>query len=71
MRTTSLKNIILIGGLAGILLSCSTQRHFQRESVNTAGLYGDTTTTDSATIANKPWRELFTETNLQQLFRKD
>ncbi len=70
MKITSFKKIILIGGLAGILLSCSTQRHFQRESVNTAGLYGDTTTTDSATIANKPWRELFTETHLQQLIQE-
>lgn len=67
MRTTSLKTIILLGGLAAMLLSCGTQRHFQRESVDTARLYGDVARSDSANMANKPWRELFTETYLQQL----
>lgn len=70
MRTTSLKNIILIGGLTGILLSCSTQRHFQRGSVNTNNLYGDSTASDTANLADKEWQELFSEIHLQQLIQE-
>lgn len=70
MRTTSFKKIILIGGLAGILLSCSTQRHFQRDLVNTTDLFGDSAMNDSANIADKKWQELFSETYLQQLIQE-
>ena len=70
MRTNSIKYIILITGLTVLLVSCGTSRHYQRETASTAGLYGNTATTDSATMANKPWRELFTETNLQKLIQE-
>ena len=61
------KNTILIAGIAGILLSCNTSRHFNRETVNTDGLFGDSILTDSATIATTPWKELFTDLHLQTL----
>jgi len=70
MRTIPFKNIILIAGFAGVLYSCNTSRQFHRESVKTDGLYGDAPTTDSANMAVKPWRELFTETYLQQLIKE-
>ncbi|HZL10006.1 MAG TPA: TolC family protein [Prolixibacteraceae bacterium] len=70
MRIHSIKYIILIAGLAGVLYSCSTPRHFQRETVNTDGLYGSEAKTDSATIADTPWSKLFTETYLQQLIQE-
>lgn len=70
MRTHSIKNIILIAGLAAVLYSCSTTRHFTRETVNTNGLYGNLATTDSVTLADKPWHELFTETYLQKLIEE-
>lgn len=70
MRTHSIKNIILIAGLAAVLYSCSTPRHFTRETVNTNGLYGNLATTDSVTLADKPWHELFTETYLQKLIEE-
>jgi multidrug efflux system outer membrane protein len=70
MRTTSFKNIVLIAGIAGALYSCNTSRQFHRDSVNTAGLYGSSATSDTATIANKPWQELFSERYLQQLIRE-
>lgn len=70
MRTHSIKNIILIAGLAAALYSCSTTRHFTRETVNTNGLYGNLATTDSVTLADKPWHELFTETYLQKLIEE-
>jgi NodT family efflux transporter outer membrane factor (OMF) lipoprotein len=70
MRTHSIKNIILVAGLAAVLYSCSTPRHFARETVNTNGLYGNLATTDSVTLADKPWRELFTEAYLQKLIQE-
>jgi len=70
MRTTSIKQIILIAGISGILYSCSTPHHFQRETVSTKGLFGKSVPTDTVTIANKPWRDLFTETYLQKLIQE-
>lgn len=70
MRTTSIKYIILIAGISGILYSCSTPHHFQRETVSIKGLFGNSGPTDTVTIANKPWRDLFTETYLQKLIQE-
>ncbi|MEL7587286.1 MAG: TolC family protein [Prolixibacteraceae bacterium] len=63
----SIRNTILIAGLTGLLLSCNTAKHFNRETVNTDGLYGDLSFSDSLTIADKPWQELFTDPKLQEL----
>jgi len=70
MRTISIKHIILITGIAGVLYSCNTANHFQRDKVNTENLYGSSATTDTATMANKPWSELFTEPYLQKLIKE-
>ena len=70
MKTYSIKYIILIAGFAGVLYSCNTSKQFQRDTVNTDNLFGSQATSDTATIASKPWRELFTETYLQQLIQE-
>lgn len=70
MRTNSIKNIILIAGLAAALLSCSTSKHYLRGTVSTDGLYGKTATTDTVTMASQPWRELFIENRLQKLIHE-
>ena len=70
MRIHSIKYIVLTAGLAGLLFACSTPRHFQREKVNTDGLYGNSVTVDSVNMADKPWRELFTEPILQKLIQE-
>ncbi|HEY3390538.1 MAG TPA: TolC family protein [Prolixibacteraceae bacterium] len=70
MRTFSIRYIILIALFGGILYSCNTSRQFNRDTVNTDDLYGSSATTDTATIASKPWRELFTETYLQKLIQE-
>ncbi len=70
MSKYSIKHIILIAGIAGILGSCSTSRHYRRGVVTTDKLFGDTIITDSATMANKPWRELFTDRQLQKLIQE-
>jgi len=70
MNTSSIKYIILIAGFATMLYSCNTANHFQRDKVNTDSLYGPSATADTANLASKPWRELFTEPYLQQLINE-
>ena len=70
MNKYSIKYIILIAGIAGILVSCSTSRHYQRGTVSTDKLFGDTVITDSATMANQPWDKIFTESRLQKLIQE-
>lgn len=70
MKTYSIKYIILIAGFAGVLYSCNTSKHFKRDTVNTDNLYGTSATTDTVNIANKPWRELFTEPYLQKFIQE-
>lgn len=67
MRTILFKNTILVTGVAALLLSCNSTRHFHKETVDTEGLYGDSVANDSVTIADTPWEELFTDPYLQDL----
>ena len=64
MRRSSVKNILLVAGIAGVLFSCNTSQHYQRESVNTENLYG-VENTDTTNLAVMPWQDLFTDPLLQ------
>ncbi|HPE77874.1 MAG TPA: TolC family protein [Draconibacterium sp.] len=64
MRRSSVKNILLVAGIAVVLFSCNTSQHYQRESVNTENLYG-VENTDTTNLAVMPWQELFTDPLLQ------
>jgi len=70
MRTNSIKYIILIAGIAAIIASCSTPRHYKRGMVSTDKLFGDTVITDTTTLGNIQWRGLFTESRLQKLIQE-
>ena len=73
MKTTTInqiKKIILITGLTAAFLSCAGPNHFKRDQVSTSNLYGNQAIADTATIADKPWRELFSENHLQQLIEE-
>lgn len=70
MRIHTIKEILMVTGVVGILVSCSTSRHYQRGTVSTDKLFGDTLVTDTVTMASQPWRELFTETHLQKLIQE-
>lgn len=63
MKTNSFKQILPAFGLTVLLWSCSTPRHFQRETIDTNGLYG-TVEAGSANLADRPWQELFTDPQL-------
>ena len=66
----TIKNIIVLAGILVAFWSCTAPQHFQRKNVDTSGLYGNYAIADSATLADKPWREIFSETNLQQLIEE-
>lgn len=60
----------MIAGIAGVLFSCNSSRHYQRQTISTQGIFGDSVSTDSANMADKPWGELFTEPSLQKLIQE-
>ncbi len=64
MRSISFKNIILVVGIAGVLLSCNSSQHYQRESINTENIYG-VENSDTTNLALTPWQDLFTDPLLQ------
>lgn len=66
-------------GSSGLLLflilwalsSCKVTKPYQRPaSSGNNGLYGDTTITDTATIADIPWKQMFPDTLLQSLIQE-
>ncbi len=70
MRTITIKYILTIAVFSSVLISCHTTRQFRRDSVSTEGLYGIPEDTDTVSIADKPWQELFTGPNLKELIRE-
>lgn len=69
MRTTRIKNITLCIGLACFLFSCNSSTHFQRDTINTKGIFG-LTETDSTNLADTPWQELFADPYLTLLIEE-
>lgn len=49
------------------LMSCGVYRHYERPDVETGNSYTGHNPADTTTIADKPWRELFTDPCLQKL----
>lgn len=63
------KSYLIIGLTALSLTACVTKK-YERPAVNSNGLYRDNTTTDSTTIADLPWKNLFTDATLQNLIQQ-
>lgn len=59
--------IFFIGGLAIMLSACHIVRPYQSPGIADKNLYRDVTTTDTNTIATLHWKDIFTDTLLQQL----
>lgn len=70
MRKNIISKIFGLVMLVGILQSCFVAKKYQRPEVETADKYRNISTNDSATLANMPWNELFTDSNLQNLIHK-
>jgi outer membrane protein, multidrug efflux system len=59
--------IFFIGGLAVVLSACHIVRPYRSPDITDNRLYRDVSTTDTNTIATLHWKEIFTDTLLQQL----
>lgn len=64
------KHSFLIIGFAVLTLSACVTQKYERPKVVTQDLYRDQNTTDTATLANLPWQNLFTDANLQTLIQQ-
>ncbi|WP_316737793.1 efflux transporter outer membrane subunit [Pedobacter aquatilis] len=63
------KYSVLIGFGILTLGACVTKK-YERPQVKNEGLYRDNNTTDSTTMADLPWKNLFSDTTLQSLIQK-
>lgn len=63
------KYSILIGFSIFTLSACVTKK-YERPQVKNEGLYRDINTTDTTTMADLPWKTLFSDTTLQSLIQK-
>lgn len=69
MNTRYHKYHFVIGFAILTLTACVTKK-YERPAVNSNDLYRDNTTTDSTTIANLPWKNLFNDATLQTLIQQ-
>jgi multidrug efflux system outer membrane protein len=78
-RNTIVKNVLPLGAIVFLLMSCRVTQPYQRPSAPDHGLYRDTLVktgkdtlqnTDAPTIASVPWREMFADTILQNLIQQ-
>ena len=63
------KYSILIGFTIITLSACVTKK-YDRPQVKNEGLYRDNNTTDTTTMADLPWKTLFSDTTLQSLIQR-
>ncbi|RZK90377.1 MAG: TolC family protein, partial [Pedobacter sp.] len=63
------KYSILIGSIILTLSACVTKK-YERPQLTSVGLYRDNNTTDTTTMADLPWKSLFSDTTLQSLIQQ-
>ena len=56
--------------LGGLLAACSIVRPYQQPTVRTENLYRDVTTTDTTSLADNTWAQMFTDVPLQKLLQE-
>lgn len=62
-----LRYLLFISLVSIVVYSCKVTQTYQAPRVNTAGLFRNVNTTDTNTIANLHWNEVFTDPALQKL----
>lgn len=70
MNTKFLKHISFVSLLIILLASCKVTQTYQSPEARTEDLFRGINNTDTNTIANLPWNEVFTDTILQGLIRE-
>ncbi len=69
--TKRILSYLLLVYIAGIALSsCKVTQPYQAPQANTDKLFRDIATSDTSSMANLPWREVFTDASLQILIQK-
>ena len=64
------KHSLLIVGLGVLILSACVTQKYETPKVTTANLYRDNNASDTTTIADLPWKNLFNDANLQTLIQQ-
>ncbi len=67
MNTKYCKNLLLILLISLMIGSCKVTKPYQEPEVSTTGLFRDVNTSDTNTVANMHWNEVFTDPLLQRL----
>ncbi|MCW3109407.1 MAG: rane protein, partial [Segetibacter sp.] len=67
MNTKYLRYLLFISLAALVLNACKVTAPYQSPAANTTGLFRDVNSTDTNTIANLRWNEVFRDTILQRL----
>lgn len=71
IKKNKMKKIALLLAVAGTLSGCSIYKNYQRPSdITVEEVYGEIGSTDSVSIAQLPWRTLFTDSRLQELIER-
>ncbi|GEO08008.1 efflux transporter outer membrane subunit [Segetibacter aerophilus] len=70
MNTKNLRYFFIISLTALAIESCKVTQTYQAPDVNTTNLFRDVNTTDTNSLANLRWNEVFTDTTLQRLIRE-
>jgi multidrug efflux system outer membrane protein len=61
---------ILLFAISGLVLAGCVTKKYERPALNSNDLYRDVTQTDTATIANLKWKDLFSDATLQGLIEQ-
>jgi len=64
------RNLSLIIGAAVLMGACNSTKNIPLGSVKTDGLFGDSLSSDTVSMASIPWKELFTDPHLQHLINE-
>jgi NodT family efflux transporter outer membrane factor (OMF) lipoprotein len=70
MTTKYYKYIALVFAGGMIVASCNVSKKYKRPDVTASNLYRDSTTTDTISMADLPWKTLFADTVLQGLIQE-
>jgi multidrug efflux system outer membrane protein len=62
--------IVAVALSAAVFASCKVNQTYQRPNVITDGLFRDVTSTDTTTIADRPWQSLFSDPILKELIQE-
>lgn len=67
MNTKYLIHLLFVSVVALVLNACKVTAPYQAPTANTEGLFRDASTTDTNSIANLPWSQIFSDTILKRL----